>query len=366
MEIILYRTEAIIDSNNLIHNLNYIKNQLNDNVSIMPVVKANAYGHGDVEICKILSKNKIDGFCVALIDEVIHLRKNNINDKILHLGCFEHTFHKIMLDKNLILTLNTIDDVIFLEELGKKYNHKFNVHIKIDTGMIRLGFLKEEIQNLSDILIKSDNIVIDGIYTQLSSADESNQIHTDKQRELFIKIVSFLENKIGKIEYKHITPSAGLLKDKKNHFDLVRPGISIYGICNVSEKHNLKPVMKVFAPVLIIKNIDSGSTIGYNRTFNVEKKIKIAILQTGYADVVPLNFSNKGYVEYNNFKLNILGKVSMDLLCIDVTNININIGDKVTIFGGDLTRLEEMTNKSKSSSYSILTNITKRVRRLYV
>ena len=362
----MFRTEAIIDSNNLIHNLNYIKNQLDDNVLMMPVVKANGYGHGDVEICKILSKNNVDGFCVALIDEVIDLRKNNIKDKILHLGCFEHIFHKIMLDKNLILTLNTIDDVFFLEEIGQKYNHKFNVHIKLDTGMVRLGFLKDEIQDLSNILTKSSNIIIDGIYTQLSSADENDQIHTDKQRQLFINISNFLEQNIGKIKHKHITPSAGILKDKKNHFDLVRPGISLYGICNVNEKHNLKPVMKVVAPVLIIKNIEPGSTIGYNRTFNVNKKIKIAILQTGYADVVPLNFSNKGYVEFNNFKLNILGKVSMDLLCIDVTNVNIKIGDKVTIFGGDLTRLEDITNKSKNSSYSILTNITKRVRRLYV
>ena len=191
-EIILFRTEAIIDSSNLIHNLNYIKNQLNDNVLIMPVVKANGYGHGDVEICKILSKNNVNGFCVALINEVIDLRKNNINDKILHLGCFEHIFHKIMLDKNLILTLNTIDDVIFLEEIGKKYNHKFNVHIKLDTGMVRLGFLKDEIQDLSNILTESNNIKVEGIYTQLTSADENDQIHTDTQSRNFIEISNFL------------------------------------------------------------------------------------------------------------------------------------------------------------------------------
>ena len=361
----MYRAEAIISKKKLIHNYNYIRNYISKDIAIMPVVKANAYGHDDVYICKVLSELNVDGFCVALLDEVINLRKNKINKKILHMGSFEHKFTKILIDPNLLLTINLNKDIEFLEKIGKKYNHIFKAHIKIDTGMVRLGILEKDISKLCELLSECKYVKIDGIYTQLTSADESNQKHTDLQREKFIDISSFVEKKIGKIKYKHITPSAGMLKDKKNHFDLVRPGISLYGISNVQEPHSLKPVMMLKAPVLLIKNIKKSTTIGYNKTFKSSKNMKIAILQIGYADAIPLEFSNKGYVEYKNRKLNILGKVSMDLLCVDVSDININKNEKVIVFGGELTKLEDITKNMISSPYSILTNITKRVKRIY-
>ncbi len=361
----MYRAEAIISKNNLVHNYNYIRNFISKDVAIMPVVKANAYGHDDVYICKTLSKLNVDGFCVALLDEVINLRKNKINEKILHMGSFEHKFTKVLMDPNLLLTINLNEDIKFLDKIGKKYNHIFKAHIKIDTGMLRLGILEKDTSELCELLSKCKYIQIDGIYTQLTSADESDQKHTDLQRDKFVRISNLIEKKIGNIKHKHITPSAGMLKDKKNHFNLVRPGISLYGISNVQEIHNLKPVMMLKAPVLLIKNIKKSTTIGYNKTFKSSKNMKIAILQIGYADAIPLEFSNKGFVEYKNKKLNILGKVSMDLLCVDVSDINIKKDDKVIVFGGKLTKLEDVTKNMISSPYSILTNITKRVKRIY-
>ena len=361
----MFHAEAIINKKNLIHNFNYIKKYVGKDVNLMPVVKANAYGHGVVEICRILSKCDVKGFCVALLSEVIHMRDNKINSEILHLGAIEHKFDPVLLDKKLILTINNDNDIHFLNELGKLNNHKFRVHIKVDTGMTRLGVLKEDIETIKKSLSQSKFINVEGVYSQLSSADEDEQSSTIKQRNTFIEISDYLCSYFDSIKFKHLTPSAGLLKDKENHFNMVRPGLALYGISNVSEHPPLKPVLCLQAPVSIVKNVKKGSDIGYNRTFSNKEDIKVAIIQVGYADAIPLEFSNKGYVEYQGKKLNILGKVSMDLICVDIDGIDIKKGDKVIIFGGELTKLEIVLKNMISSPYSILTGITSRVKRIY-
>ncbi len=361
----MFQPEAIISKDNLIHNVNYIRKIIGKNVKIMPVVKADAYGHGMIEICNLLSDNGIDGFCVALLEEAIEIRKNNINEDILHLGVFEHDFNNFLLDSKLILTINTLFDIKFLEKIGKQTNHKFRVHIKVDTGMTRLGVLPEDLNDIKDLLMKTNFICVEGVYTQLSSADEENQNNTDNQRKVFIDASNFLSSFIKSIDIKHFTPSAGVLKDSINHFNMIRPGISVYGINNVHEKHNLKPVLTLKAPVCLIKDVKKGFTIGYNRTYKASNDKKVAIVQIGYADAVPLEFSNNGFVEYNEQKIPILGKVSMDLICIDITNIKIDVGDKVIIYGGKLTKIEYVVKNKISSVYSILTSISKRVKRIY-
>ncbi len=361
----MFRAEAIINKKNLVHNFNYIKKYVGRDVNLMPVVKANAYGHGVIEICKILSKCNVKGFCVALLTEVIHMRNNKINNEILHLGALDYKFDPILLDKKLILTINNDNDIHFLNEIGKLNNHKFKAHIKIDTGMTRLGILKEDIETIKNSLSKSKFINVEGVYSQLSSADEDDQSSTIIQRNQFIKISDYLCSYFDSIKFRHLTPSAGLLKDKENHFNMVRPGLSIYGISNVIEPHPLKPVMCLKAPVALIKYVKKGSNIGYNRTYKTKNDIKVAILQVGYADAVPLEFSNVGYVEYQDKKLKILGKVSMDLICVSADGINIKKGDRVTIYGGKLTKLEIILKNMISTPYSILTGITSRVKRIY-
>ena len=361
----MFRPEAIINKKNLIHNFSYIKKYVGDNVNLMPVVKANAYGHGVIEICKILSKYDAKGFCVALLSEAIHMRNNGINSTILHLGALEYKFDPILIDKKLILTINNDNDIHFLNEIGKLNNHKFRVHIKIDTGMTRLGVLKDDIEIIKNSLFKSKFINVEGVYSQLSSADEDDQSSTIIQRNRFIEMSDYLCSYFDSIKFQHLTPSAGLLKDKENHFNMVRPGLSIYGISNVIEPHPLKPVMCLKAPVSLIKYVKKGSDIGYNRTYKTKNDMKVAILQVGYADAVPLEFSNIGYVEYQDKKLKILGKISMDLICVSAENVNIKKGDKVIVYGGELTKLEIILKNMISTPYSILTGITSRVKRIY-
>jgi len=361
----LFRPEAIISKKNLVHNINYIKKYVGDNVKIMPVVKANAYGHGVIEICKVLKKNDINGCCVALIEEVINIRKRNSDIEILHLGSIQNEFNSIILDQKLILTINSIEDIEFLEKMGNKHNHIFNVHIKVDTGMTRLGISIDDKEIIKETLKCSKFVKVQGIYTQLSSADEDNQSTTVLQRNRFIEISDYFCSHFDSIKFKHLTPSAGLLKDKENHFNMVRPGLSLYGISNVSDSHPLKPVLCLKAPVCLIKNVKKGSGIGYNRTFTNKNDMKVAIIQIGYADAIPLEFSNNGYVEYEEKKINILGKVSMDLICVCIDDIDIKKGDKVTVYGGKLTRLETLLKNRVSTPYSILTGITSRVKRIY-
>ena len=361
----MFRPEAIINKKNLEDNISYIKKYVGDNVKIMPVVKANAYGHGVIEICKVLKKNDINGCCVALIEEVINIRKTNPDIQILHLGSIENKFNSIILDKKLILTINSIEDIKFLDKMGNKYNHIFNVHIKVDTGMTRLGISIDHKEIIKETLKCSKFVKVQGIYTQLSSADEDNQSSTNLQRKKFIRISEYFCSFFETLKFKHLTPSAGILKNKKNHFNMVRPGLSLYGISNVKENHPLKPVLTLQAPVCLIKNVKKESKIGYNRTYTNKNDMKVAIIQVGYADAVPLEFSNNGYVEFNGKKLNILGKVSMDLICVGIDGVNIKKGDKVTVFGGELTRLEIVLKNRISSPYSILTGITSRVKRIY-
>ena len=232
----MFRPEAIINENNFHDNIIYIKKFVGDNVKIMPVVKANAYGHGVIEICKLLIKNGINSCCVALIEEAVNIRKKISDIEILHLGSIQNDFDPILLDKKLILTINSTDDIKFLDKIGKKYNHTFNIHIKVDTGMTRLGILNDDKEVIKDNLISSNYIKVRGIYTQLSSADEDNQSTTDLQRKKFIKIVDYFCSFFETLKFKHLTPSAGVLKNKKNHFNMVRPGLSLYGVSNVKEK----------------------------------------------------------------------------------------------------------------------------------
>jgi len=360
----LFQPEAKINTTNLLHNLNYVK-RIVGKASIMPVVKANAYGHGLVEVCKFLSNYEIEGFCVALLSEAKILIENKINQKILHLGCFDYTFDPIMLNKDLRLTINCKEDIFFLEKYGKHKNHNFNVHLKIETGMLRLGIESRDIKEIINILLECRHINVEGVYSHLSSANETDQDYTNKQRNIFIIHSKLIMKNFKTIKYQHLANSSALLKDTKNHFNLVRPGLSIYGIDPTDDGHNLKPVMLLEAQVCLIKNVSKGDYIGYNRTYLSKNDFKAAIIQIGYADGVPISLSNNYFVDYNGEKLSIIGKISMDLICIDIGNSKIKKGSKVIIFGSENTRVDKLPKNLMESPYTILTSISQRVKRIY-
>ena len=360
----MFQPEVKINTTNLLHNLNYVK-RIVGKASIMPVVKANAYGHGLVTVCKFLSKYEIEGFCVALLSEAEILIKNNINLKILHLGCFDYSLEPILFNNNLRLTINSKEDIFFLEKCGKKNNHNFNVHLKIETGMLRLGIESQDIKEIVNILLECKNITVEGVYSHLSSANETDQDYTNRQRDKFISLSKFIMKNFKTIKYQHLANSSALLKDKKNHFNLVRPGLTIYGIDPTEDGHNLKPALLLEAQVCLIKNVSKGDYIGYNRTYLSKNNFKVAIIQIGYADGIPISLSNNYSVDYNGEKLSIIGKISMDLICIDIAKSKIKKGCKVIIFGSKNTRIDKLPKNIMESPYTILTSISQRVKRIY-
>ena len=360
----MIRPTAIINLNSLRQNIKYIKSILNKKTDIMPVVKANAYGHGLFQVAKILKSEGIKYVSVATIDEVEEVLKLNLGFTILHLGKCSKKHTDLYSNKNVIGTINTINDVDFF---AKQKNKKFNFHVKVNTGMNRMGCDPDELDSILSLAEKKSNINIQGIYSHLACSENKNKGHNQIQFDIFNLIVE-------KYKYKylfHILNSGGMINFKNHHMDFVRTGIAIYGICPKGmESINLKPVMKFSAPVVLIKNVKKEEKIGYGCTYICKKNMKIGIVQCGYADGVPLFFDNKGFVFYKKNKVSILGRISMDLTCIDLTEINsIKEGDSITFWGDpdiDESSLEYISKEFDSMPYIFLTSISNRVERIYI
>ena len=357
-------SEVRINLNNMINNVDYLKSIMS-NSEIYPVIKSNAYGHGTLKIAQKLSENEIKTVCVATCNEIVEIINSNIKLNIFHLG--KIFLKKNIMKKNVVFTINSIDDIKYINSVCKKNNYVLRCHIKVDTGMRRLGCEMIDFCDIYKLALKSKSIKLEGVYSHLSSADNKNSKHNSKQINNFKKIVN--QVKESNIKF-HLLNSAGVFNYKNYLYDFVRPGLSIYGISpNKKINDNLKPVMEFIAPIILRKQIKRGDKIGYGCSFIAKKNMKMAVVQCGYGDGVPIEFSNIGQVFYKEFQFPIIGRVSMDLICIDITKYNQkkNI-EKVTIWGGNnkYSRLEYIANKFNTIPYEYLTRISNRVERKYV
>jgi len=355
---------ARINLNHLRSNINYLKSKINSS-EIYPVIKSNAYGHGATKIAQILSKNSIHTVCVATKNEILEILNEKTKLNIFHLG--KIVLCKENMNKRVVFTINSLSDISYINSKCKKQNCKIRCHIKVDTGMGRLGCSMQEFIEIFKLAIKSNYIKLEGIYSHLSCADDKKSDYNKKQIDNFKYII----NQVKEYGLKfHLLNSAGIFNYNRFSYDYVRSGLAIYGISPLGKlDKNLKPVMEFIAPVVLRKEINKGDKIGYGCTFQANKKMKVAIIQCGYADGIPIEFSNKGYVFYNKFKFPIIGRVSMDLICIDITCYNEkNKIDKVVIWGGKnkYSRLECIANNFNTIPYIYLTGITNRVERVYV
>ena len=354
-----------ISKDNLIHNFNYTKSKLKE-VSIFGVVKADAYGHGAIQICDILNEVGIDGFCVALIPEVEELRNNGILNKILHIGKFEYSDLDLFTDGETYCTINSLEDIKCIDSYVKDTGKKVFSHIKFDTGMTRMGLPFSSYKNVIDSLSDLKSICIHGLFSHFADADDSSDNFMDEQMKKFNEIKEYAVKRLSNLEYIHIGNSSTLMKGYNHRGNLIRLGISLYGVNPLgSINYSLKPVMRFLAPIVAIKSIVEGDSIGYNRKFIAQKNMKIAIVQAGYADGVPMRFCNTCYVEYEGELLKVLGKVSMDLFCIECPRFDIKIGEFVTIWGGENTRIEEHSKLIDKNLYTFTTKIGNRVKYIY-
>lgn len=350
-----------INLNNFEYNIEQIKKIVGSNVDIMPVIKANGYGTYINKRLDII--NKFNIVAVATVDEGVSLRTLGYKKEIFILNQpFESEIEKIA-EYNLVVGVSSYDFINKLSEINKQ----FTIHIEIGTGMGRTGIHPYRIEAFLEKI--SDNIKVEGVYTHLSSADIDEE-YTRHQLYSFNVAVNKVREKLGELKYIHAAASTALLNFPEAHFNLVRPGIIIYGYYNCEQdrdKINLKPVAVFKSKVTYLKEVEENTSIGYGRSFITDKKTKVATIPIGYADGFRRTFSNGWEVLINNKKVPIIGKICMDSFMADVTEIeNIKIGDDVYIWDNENIKLEDLAKKCDTINYEILCTIGERVPRKFI
>ena len=367
------RTWCDISLDNLEHNVNQIKSKLNNNTKLCAIVKANAYGHGVEDVASHLVKQGVDYFAVAFIDEAMELREYGFTQPILILGNTPKDTVEKVVEYNITAAVYDVETAKAISAEAQKQNKIAKVHIKVDTGMGRIGFVSNE-QSIGEILdvSKLPNIEIEGIFTHFACSDDADEEMTLRQFDKFMYVVQELENNGVVIPVKHCCNSAAIIKYPDMHLDMVRAGVILYGMypSDIDYDIDLKPLMSFKSTVINVKTMQPGDTISYGATYKVEKPIKVATVAVGYADGYSRLLSNKGRVLVNGCFANILGRICMDQCMIDVTNVhNISIGDEVILFGADKNEnlpVEELAVKLGTINYEIPCVINNRVPRCYV
>ncbi len=355
------------------NNIKLIRKTVNKNSIVMAIVKADAYGHGAVTVAKTLLSSGADRLGVACVDEAMQLRSAGVNAPILILGkVFSHEFDNLI-DFGITSTVFNYDEAKKLSDIAEKKGKKAVVHIKIDTGMNRIGIIAGRDDTLCNIkrLYDLPGLYIEGIFSHLSCADTDNKEFTLHQIELFKKVIADIENEGIHIPIKHIANSAAILKYKEAHFDMVRAGIICYG-CMPSKyiKHDgFVPAMSLKTLVSRVEEINVGDIVSYGGTFKAEKPTKIASLCLGYADGYSRKLSNKAKVIIKGKKAEIVGNICMDQCMVDVTLVNnISVGDVATLFGveGSVSvSVDELADIIGTINYEVLCMVSKRVPRIY-
>ena len=368
----LRRCWAEIDTDALIHNFNIIKDTANS--PVCAVVKANAYGHGVDIVAPILQKAGADYFAVSNIEEAIELRELGITKPILILGYTPPQLVKILNENNISQCVYSPEYALDLSAEAVKQKVKIKIHTKLDTGMSRIGFDCRS-DDLFGIYLaisssKLDGFDFEGIFTHFSVADRSKVEEdgfTDAQYNRFKNAVEIFKKSGLNPRYCHCCNSAGLILDGDKHLDICRPGIILYGLSPSSAPElecNLIPVMTLKSVVTMVKEINENDSISYGRTFKATEKMRIATVSIGYADGYPRLLSNKGYVIINGKKANIVGRVCMDQLSVDVTDIpDAKMGDEVILFGKELS-VNVLAELCDTINYEIVCGISPRVPRM--
>jgi alanine racemase len=365
-----HETVLEINLNALVHNLNYYRQLLKPETKIMAMVKAFSYGSGSYEISNTLQYHNIDYLSVAYADEGVELRKAGIRVPIMVMNPDEQSFDAILkyqLEPEIysFRILERLEESIERNLLPK--NKPVQVHLKIDTGMHRLGFEEKDIENLIERIQSNELIRVQSIFSHLSASDEQeNDSFTRKQIDLFNKISEKVTSSFDYDILRHILNSAGISRFPDSQMDMVRLGISLYGIAtDKAVSPHLQNVSALRSSISQIKTIAQGETVGYSRNYRAEKEMQIATVPLGYADGLTRLLSNgKGSLILKGEKVPIVGNICMDMCMIDVTGMNAKEGDKVEVFG-DQQRVRELSDILGTIPYEILSGISRRVKRIY-
>ena len=367
-----HRTYLKIDLNKLEHNFNCVRNKLPNNIKILGVIKANAYGHGAVEIGKFLD-GKCDLFGVACIEEAVELKKAEIKTPILILGRVFPFDIETAVKYDVRIPIFSYDDAVALSNEAVKQGKNMPFHFCIDTGMSRIGFqVSEESADICKSITELPNIFAEGLFSHFATADEKDLSKAVEQRNKYKAFCKMLSDREIEIPIKHLNNSAGIMNFDE-YFDMCRMGIITYGLYPSDEVDkdilDLEPIMSWHAKISHIKELEPNREISYGGTFKTDRVTKVATVPVGYADGFPRCLSNKGKVIINGKYAKILGRVCMDQFMVDVSDIECNINDEVVLFGTQKNAhisLEELSNSAYSFNYELPCRIPVRVNRVYV
>ena len=377
----MQRSWAEVNLDAIEHNVKQIKGLLKKDVKLMGVVKADAYGHGFEETASTILKSGADELAVACADEAIQLRKNGFGVPILILGNTSSDMASDLIKYDIMPCVYNTDFAEYLSKEAALQGKTAKIHIKIDTGMGRIGFLYDDspanrAAAINDILRISmlPNIKIEGMFTHFATSDEADDTYTHMQFERFKNLAAKLEEVGISIPSKHVCNSAAIMRFPEMQLDMVRAGVIMYGMYPSEDVDksvlDLIPAMSFKTRVIHVKEVDEGSCISYGRTFRAPKRMKIATLAVGYADGYSRLLSGKVDVLVDGQRAKQIGRICMDQCMIDVTNVNnINVGDEVTLFGNagkDNLPIEYIAEKFGTINYEISCIIGKRIPRIYI
>ncbi len=369
------RVCAKIDLDAILYNMASMHDAIGHDTKIMAVVKTDGYGHGATEIAKTIEPlDYTFGFAVATVEEGVILRNHGITKPILVLGY-------VFPDEYEVLLLNQLRPAVFTLEMAEELSKEAGrlgvecpVHLKIDTGMNRIGMkVTEESAELVERIAKLPHMILEGIFTHFARADEKDKTAAYEQLRLFQQMIAMLEERGITIPYHHCSNSAGIVEMKEANMDIVRAGITLYGLWPSDEvdksKISLKPVLSLKSHVAYVKTLEPGESISYGGTYVTTGTEKIATIPVGYGDGYSRGLSNQGYVLIHGKKAPIRGRVCMDQFMVDVTDISdVKIGDEVTLIGKDGAEeitMEEIGAVSGRFNYEFACDLGKRIPRVF-
>lgn len=369
-----YRVQANINLDAIKANISQVRKNIKKDTKIMVIVKADAYGHGAVAISKALENGYVDAYGVAIIEEAVELRKAGITKPILILGYTPKEQFDLVVSYDVMQTVYQYDMAKDLSDEAIRQGKTAKVHIKVDTGMSRLGFsdTAESVDTIKKIA-SLEGIKIDGIFSHFAKADEADKISSEKQIRRFEEFNRLLSKEGIHIPTRHFANSAGTMEYPEAEYDMVRCGILTYGIFPSDEVNhklfNMTPAMELKSHVVFIKEVDAGTGISYGSTYITDRRTKVATIPVGYADGYSRNLSNVGKVIIRGQFAPIIGRICMDYFMVDVTDIEgVSQGDVVTLLGRDgecVISAETLAKWSHSFHYELICTVGKRIPRVY-
>ncbi|MGA1839637.1 MAG: alanine racemase [bacterium] len=365
-------TRAVIDIAALSHNLKVIRDRIGQGRRLLAVVKANAYGHGALKVSNYLQKMGVDMLGVAYTEEGVALRKVGISLPILVMAGTLPEQIEIAIESDLILAISDMDTIRALSDMAFRMKRNVKIHIKIDTGMGRLGFRFENAVEAIVSICSLPNVTIEGIFTHLSTSEESDHSYTHYQTSRFRQLVESVSSHFSPLPILHMGNSAAVIQHPETYFDMVRVGIMLYGLAPVPElqkKLPICPILSLKTRIIHIKNASKGSSLSYGRSYICQSDKTIAVIPIGYSDGLARCMSGRIHVLIRGVKVPVVGTICMDMALIDITGLEgIRVGDEVVLIGShgeESITAHDWASWQGTIPYEILCAIGPRVPRIY-